>query len=259
MSQRNGIIFALALVFLIGGFAYFMASEEKTTLQQSSPENILAAVPVPSGASATAATSPMAANQPAAESLSAQPQVEAQAPVSSPMPTSSTTHDSSSQNDPAPVNDSSLTPDTSSWQDWKSAPFGAEMKYPPGYSASEDSRDVTFTKDAVTWKIRFYSNKDKSSFETWYTGYFPAKDNNACNFAAGTLKVGTLSIDKVTLNSAATMTAGSFPKCDAAGDYAIGTDLSQVARVYTDKASSDMTTVNQMLGTFQFNTSNSGT
>jgi hypothetical protein len=267
MNQRNSIIFAVSLVILIGGFTYLMASQEKSSLRQASLESALENVPVPSGATATggAAASPSAAAQPATQSPNAQPQAEAQtAPPSSSTPTPPTAQDAAGKNDPAsPTNASSTSnnssiPDTSSWQTWKSAQFGAEMKYPAEYSVSEDFRNVTLTKGNITWKIRFYSNKDKSSFQTWYAGYFPAKDNNACNFAAGTLKVGTLSIDKVTLNSAAVTTAGSSPKCDAAGDYAISADSSQVVRVNTDKATSDMTTVNQMLETFKFDTDSAG-
>ena len=260
MNQRNSIIFAVALVILIGVFAYLMVSQEKSSLRQTSLESALESVPLPSGATATSGgtDSPSAAAPPATESPSAQPQVEAQAPASAPMPTPPTTPNSSSQNDPTSASDATSTPDTSSWQTWKSTSFEAEMKYPSGYSALEDSRNVTFSKGDINWKIRFYSNKDKSSFQAWYVSYFPVKDNNACNFAAGSLKVGTLSTNKVTLNSSATTTAGSSPKCDAAGDYAISSDSSQVARVYTDKVSSDMTTVNQMLGTFKFDTASAG-
>lgn len=266
MSQRNGIIFTLALVVLVGGFAYLMVRQMRSSLGQASPESALENLPDPTANDAVAATSatpsaPGAASQPAAASPSSQTPAATPTPPSTatPAPPSSPADPASNQTNSSADNKSASTPDTSSWQDWKNAQFDAEIKYPPGYSVTEDARDVLFAKGNVSWKIRFYTNKDKSAFETWYTGYFPAKDNNACNFAAGELKVGTLATDKVTLNSSAATTNGSSPKCEAAGDYAMSADQSRVVRVYTDKVASDMTTVDQILGTFQFDSGASET
>lgn len=270
MSQKNSVIFTLALVFLIGGFIYLMIRQMSASLNQVSPQSALENLPNPtaSAVSPTESAAPSVASSPAAQPTSAAPNAQSSTVTPTPPSTTSPTTAASAATPTPPTSQGAIadsnpskpaatssTPDTSSWQIWKSASLGAEMKYPPDWNVSESGRDVTMTntKDNVSWKMRFYTNSNKSVFQTWYASYFPTKDNNACNFGTGTLKVGTLTTEKVTLNSTSTaVVAGSSPNCDAAGDYAISADQSQIVRIYTAKASSDMTTVSQMLGTFQF-------
>jgi hypothetical protein len=144
-----------------------------------------------------------------------------------------------------PQNIASSTASTESTENKKfeSTKLKVSFDYPKDVSVAEGSNLITVSKDKISWKIRFYDNKNKKDFQAWYTDHFNIKTEADCTFTDATIKVGSYE-SKLVKPSSDTV------KCDGDGSYATNTDKSKVFKVELGKETAE--NANKILTSFKF-------
>lgn len=141
-----------------------------------------------------------------------------------------------------------IPPDTAETESTETKKFEStalkvNFDYPQDVSVSESGKIITITKADISWRIRFYDNKDKKDFQSWYTEHFDIKDVTKCTFTDATIKVGLY-------ESKLVKPATGKDKCDGDGNYATSTDKSKVVKVELGKEMAE--NANKILTSFKF-------
>lgn len=135
------------------------------------------------------------------------------------------------------------TPADNGTKKFESSTLNASFDYPKDAVVSEGANLITIAKNSISWKIKFYDNKNKKDFQTWYADHFNIKTATDCSFTDATIKIGSYTSNLVKASS-------DSVKCDGDGNYAINTDKSKVVKIETGKETAD--NINKILASFKF-------
>jgi hypothetical protein len=134
--------------------------------------------------------------------------------------------------------------ETTDWQTYAEGNNKFEFKYPTDASVTPSGSLIRVSQKEKTWKMRLFSNKDKSDLSTWYTEEFSEKERKNCTLSdSGTLKVGSYETKYVNPNS------GDL-ECTKAGYFSISSDKKSVIRL--EIGDETVENVNKILATFKF-------
>jgi len=127
---------------------------------------------------------------------------------------------------------------------YKNDNLGISFDYSKEYAVAFDgNKTITISKGNVSWKIRFYDNKNKEDIQVWFGNKFDKGDNLDCSFADPEIKAGAYEgklVKPVT-------DAG---KCADAGNYAINSDKNKVIKISEGKETKE--NINKILESFKF-------
>jgi len=232
--------FVLAFVvciFIFSGWRWVMKDNDTKTVENNLKAELLknpVKTNIPSASDQTAAQS---ASQASASSQMAQnPSMDATQPGQNP---------DAAMPETQPENITANTAPTESAENKKfeSTKLKISFDYPKEVTVAESDKLITLTKPDISWKIRFYDNKNKKEFQSWYTSHFDIKTEADCIFSDGTVKVGSYTSKLVKASS-------DSVKCDGDGNYAINTDKSTVVKVELGKETAE--NANKILTSFKF-------
>lgn len=161
---------------------------------------------------------------------------------SNPLPDSGTTNP---QTNTASSDAGSTAPDRKTYT---SDALKISFDYANDLKFVEGTNLLTITGGEAGWKIRFFDDSKKQDIQAWFNGHYNIKDDPNCAFNDGTIKVGTYTSKSVVVGSSSN--AGSSPKCDDAGNYAVSSDSSRIVKVEKNKETTD--NINKMLTNFKF-------
>jgi hypothetical protein len=134
--------------------------------------------------------------------------------------------------------------ETADWQTFAGGNSKFEFKYPADASVVPSGDLIRVSQKEKTWKMRLFSNKDKSDLSSWYTEEFSEKERKNCTLSdSGTLKVGSYETKYVNPNS------GDL-ECTKAGYFSISSDKKNVIRL--EIGDETVENVNKILATFKF-------
>lgn len=221
----------LIAVFVLLGIFWVKSNESGETVEKNLKDQLMKD-PVKSTGLANTQTSNSAQSQ--ANSQTRQT-VQSQSGVSEEASVAADTEDSS-----ADETEETQEDDT---QKFESSVLKVSFDYPIDALVSEGENLITLTQDGKSWKIRFYDNKNKKEFETWYKSHFDIETESDCSFTDPTVKVGSYTSKLVEAGS-------GDVECDGAGNYAMSSDKSRVVRVDLGKETAE--NANKILESFKF-------
>lgn len=234
MNRKQGILFVVTLVILIGGFAFWFARMAKYESQNNSilEEKIRAANEKDRSAQSLLESQKQAQTQAQAQAQS-QPQTQdAVSPENSPI------------NDPADSVPEENPEENKEKKEFTSEALKISLKYDAdeNLKISEETNLLTVSKEGKKWKIRFYEDKKKQDFESWYNDHYGNKDNPGCVYNEGAIKSGDYESKSVVSGS---------EKCEDGGNFIISADKSRKIKIYKEKETEE--NINKILEGFKFN------
>lgn len=255
MSRNKSLLLVIAFCLLAvfsGSFFWqqFGRSDDDTfdKLKEEAKANL-----AKSEAAAAAATKTEAGQIPPVPSAPPSPAVAGQATNNSPsgMEPGAETAAPTPASDPAIDTTSEKSPITDKKEndtdkaDWKTFEGdGFQFQYPPEAVVSNSGGLIRVTQNGATWKMRKFSDDDKTSLQTWYEAEFSVDERQNCTMAEqSTLKVGTYETKYVSPGT-------SDLECGKAGYFTVSSDSRYVLRIELGEAAAD--DANKILGTLKF-------
>lgn len=237
--KKYGSYFVIAFILLVVVFSYigvhWVKNEDNTKTVEEKLNAELMKNPVNYLPLSNSQSSAASQNQSAQAAQSTQNQTNAAMPSTSSKETDTKIDSSDEEN--------SETLEGSDTKKFESANLKASFNYPEDVTVSESGNLIIITKIGISWKIRFYENKNKKDFQDWHMSHFDVKAESDCSFNEGTVKFGTYTSKSVKVGS-------DSAECNGEGNYAINEDNSRIARA--DLGKETVENANKILSSFKF-------
>jgi len=240
MGNKGRLIFGILIIILVPVFAFGIWKEIENNTGNDLEEGLNKKIyqNAFSGKN-TAATGNQAKNK----TTSVSPQNKTESPNVPKVAAAENTAENKKEETPK-NEENSAENNTTDKNNYQNEDLGISFDYPKEYAVVFDgNRIVTISKGDISWKIRFYEDKDKSDIQTWFGNKFSKEDNLDCSFMDPEIKAGTYEgklvksgIDK--------------GKCADEGSYAINSDKTKIVKISLGKETKE--NINKILESFKF-------
>jgi hypothetical protein len=240
MGNRGRLIFGILIIVLVPVFAFGIWKEVENSSQKDLEENLNKKIPQNA---LTFQNASQANNQAKNKTAPVTPQSKAGTPNTQKVAAAEDAAENKSE-EAAKNEENSTEKEDAEKNNYENKELGISFEYPKEYSVvSDGNKVITVSKGNISWKIRFYDDKNKEDIQIWFGNKFNKKDNLDCTFIEPEIKAGMYEGKLV-------KSGIDEGKCDDEGNYTISSDKAKIIRIYEGEETKE--NINKILESFKF-------